>query len=83
MSQPFSTEEIAQFRKDTPVCSHVIHLNSAGSSVMPQIVINAIQNHIELEDNIGGYEASDLKEKDILKFLRGPRGAGSHYFKTR
>ncbi len=68
MAQPFSIEEIIQFRKDTPGCNNVIHLNNAGASLMPQPVIDSIQQHIELEGNIGGYEASALMHTAIDGF---------------
>ncbi len=42
---------------DTPGKKNIIHLNNAGSSLMPQSVIDAQVNHINLEANIGGYEA--------------------------
>src|ERR1035437_10714320 len=66
--EEFSINEIARFRDDTPGCSHVVHLNSAGSSLMPQPVINAIQEHIKLEGDVGGYEASGLMEEQQSGF---------------
>ncbi len=64
----FSPSEVQAFRKDTPGCNHVTHLNSAGASLMPQSVIDTIKNHIDLEGNIGGYEASDLRARSIESF---------------
>src|SRR5450432_3053954 len=66
----FLPEEITRLREDTPGCSQVIHLNNAGASLMPQPVIRAIQDHIELEGNIGGYEASDYVQKEIDEFYQ-------------
>jgi selenocysteine lyase/cysteine desulfurase len=68
--QQFLPEEITRLREDTPGCSQVIHLNNAGASLMPQPVIRAIQDHIELEGNIGGYEASDYVQKKIDEFYQ-------------
>jgi selenocysteine lyase/cysteine desulfurase len=68
MTEEFSINEIARLRDDTPGCSHVVHLNSAGASLMPQPVINAIQEHIKLEGNVGGYEAAALMEKQQSGF---------------
>jgi selenocysteine lyase/cysteine desulfurase len=62
----FSPDEIAAFRKDTTGCANVIHLNNAGAGLMPDIVTRAIQEHITLESNIGGYEASALRT-DLIK----------------
>lgn len=52
-------EEIKKWRDDTPGCSHRNHLNNAGAALMPQPVINTIQDHFTLENQIGGYEAAD------------------------
>jgi selenocysteine lyase/cysteine desulfurase len=65
---PFSNEEIISFRNDTQGCSNVIHLNNAGASLMPDVVTNAIIDHIKLEADIGGYEASALKKTAIHEF---------------
>lgn len=43
---------------DTPGKSEVIHLNNAGSSLMPQVVLDAQVDHLKLEARIGGYEAA-------------------------
>jgi len=59
---------IAQLRADTPGCNHVNHLNNAGAGLMPQPVIAAIQNYIQLEAEIGGYEAEAQKEADLETF---------------
>ncbi|MDZ7649074.1 MAG: aminotransferase class V-fold PLP-dependent enzyme [Cytophagales bacterium] len=44
------------------------HFNNAGAALMPQPVIDAIHDHINLEATIGGYEAADLKAKEIAGF---------------
>lgn len=59
MSAPFTPEEIARFRSETPGCAHVVHFDHSGSSLMPQPVIDAVIDHIRLEAEIGGYEAED------------------------
>lgn len=56
---------IDQLRQETPGCEHRVHLNNAGSSLMPNPVLNAIQNHLVLESEVGGYEAEDLKKDAI------------------
>lgn len=65
---PFSEQEINTFRKDTAGCSNVIHLNNAGASLMPNVVTEAIVDHLHLEANIGGYEASALRADAIKEF---------------
>lgn len=64
----FSPEEISAFRKDTAGCSNVIHLNNAGASLMPDVVTQSILEHIKLESQIGGYEASALRADAIRQF---------------
>jgi selenocysteine lyase/cysteine desulfurase len=59
---------IDTLRAQTPGCKTKIHFNNAGASLMPLPVIDAIQQHIQLEATIGGYEASDMQAKDIEGF---------------
>jgi len=47
-----------RLRGETPGCANRIHLNNAGAALMPQPVIDALVGHIELESEIGGYEAA-------------------------
>ena len=49
--------DIKELRSDTPGCSWRIHVNNAGSSLMPNPVLQAVQEHLVLESQIGGYEA--------------------------
>ena len=56
---PLTPEEIAAARSDTPGCRpELIHLNHAGSSLPPQIVLDTQLDHLRLEATIGGYEAA-------------------------
>ena len=55
--------DIKQIRQDTPACNKINHLNNAGASLMPSSVAEAIIDHIELEAEIGGYEAAELKSE--------------------
>ncbi|HEX9513220.1 MAG TPA: aminotransferase class V-fold PLP-dependent enzyme [Puia sp.] len=68
MLPTFSAKEIAAFRSETTGCKHVIHLNNAGASLMPDVVTQSIQEHITLESQIGGYEAAALRSEDIAQF---------------
>jgi len=68
IGNPFSDQEIASFRQDTPGCSNVVHLNTAGASLMPRSVTEAIVDHIQLESYIGGYEASALRADAVREF---------------
>lgn len=67
-SKIFTPEEIAVFRKDTIGCFKVNHLNNAGASLMPDVVTQAVIEHIKLESEIGGYEAAALKADAIQQF---------------
>jgi selenocysteine lyase/cysteine desulfurase len=49
--------DLEKIRRDTPGCQNVIHFNNAGSSLMPQPVLDSIIQHLQLESQIGGYEA--------------------------
>ena len=53
--------EVDRLRAETPGCAERIHLNNAGSALMPEPVIRALQDHIALESRVGGYEAHDLR----------------------
>lgn len=64
----FTTEEIIQFRKETRGCANVIHLNNAGAGLMPDVVTQAQLEHIKLEAEVGGYEASALRSAAIQEF---------------
>jgi len=58
---------IDELRADTPGLEHRVHLNSAGASLMPSPVIDAVRSHFDLEARIGGYEATDVAKHAIEK----------------
>ncbi|MBZ8117839.1 aminotransferase class V-fold PLP-dependent enzyme [Roseovarius sp. LXJ103] len=49
--------DIERIRRETPGIGGPVHLLACGSALMPQPVVDAIVEHIQLEARIGGYEA--------------------------
>lgn len=60
--------DLDAIRADTPACESLIHFNNAGASLMPLPVQQAVIKHLELEANIGGYEAEDQASNDLQCF---------------
>jgi selenocysteine lyase/cysteine desulfurase len=55
-----------RWRSETPAASAGrIHLNNAGAALMPLPVIAAVRGHLDLEMQVGGYEAADAARSDI------------------
>jgi cysteine desulfurase / selenocysteine lyase len=50
---------VEQLRVDTPGCRDVVHLDNAGSSLPPSVVVDRMIDHLRLEAAIGGYAAAD------------------------
>src|SRR5947209_10323771 len=59
------TFDLQRARDDTPGCKNVLHFNNAGASLMPRPVLEATIAHLQLEAQIGGYEAVDRAHNAI------------------
>ncbi len=60
--------DLAAVRADTPSCESLMHFNNAGAALMPQPVYRALQEHLQSEYVIGGYEAEDAASDAIEGF---------------
>lgn len=62
--------DVERARRETPGCLHVTHLNNAGAALMPQPVLTATIDHLQLESQIGGYEAAAQASPQIEQVYR-------------
>jgi selenocysteine lyase/cysteine desulfurase len=67
MTSDLVAPAIARWRADTPGCERITHLNNAGASLMPRPVGEAIRAHLDLEQQVGAYEAADAESDAIQK----------------
>jgi selenocysteine lyase/cysteine desulfurase len=61
MRPPDGSPAVARWREDTPGCAGRIHLNNAGAAMVPRPVRQAVDHHLDLEDELGGYEAAEAR----------------------
>lgn len=66
--------DIQRARRETPGCRNVAHFNNAGAALMPQPVIDAQLNHLQLEAAIGGYEAAEHARATIERVYESAAG---------
>jgi cysteine desulfurase/selenocysteine lyase len=51
--------DLERLRADTPATARLAYFYNCGAGLMPQPVLNAVKAHLDLETQIGGYEAED------------------------
>jgi selenocysteine lyase/cysteine desulfurase len=56
--------DLDRLRAETPGTRNVIHLNNCGAALMPLPALEAMQRHLILEAEIGGYEAADARKAE-------------------
>ena len=52
--------DVERVRRETPGLARRIHLNHAGASPSPDVVVDTVVDHLRLEAEVGGYEAAEL-----------------------
>jgi selenocysteine lyase/cysteine desulfurase len=63
---PADPPALARWRADTPACARRVHLNNAGAALTPHVVHQTVTAHLDLEDELGGYEAAEAR-RDALR----------------
>lgn len=61
-------KSLEQLRAETPGCQHRNHLNNAGAALQALPVLKAVRDCLDLEAQIGGYEAGDLLAGELAGF---------------
>ena len=59
---------IEQIRQDTTGCSRTLFLNSAGSSLMPRLVLERMEAYLREEQLLGGYAVAAKNSAEIEEF---------------
>jgi selenocysteine lyase/cysteine desulfurase len=57
--------DIDLLREQTPGCAHRVHLNNAGAALMSRTTLEAMAGQLQLEAQIGGYEAAAAAQDRI------------------
>jgi selenocysteine lyase/cysteine desulfurase len=57
--------DVATLRRETPGCAARVNLDNAGAAFSPEPVLRAIRTHLDLEQTVGGYEATRVAGESI------------------
>ncbi|MBN9669938.1 aminotransferase class V-fold PLP-dependent enzyme [Roseibium aggregatum] len=63
-----SQQDVELLRKDTPGVWQLIHFNNAGTGLALSPVVNAVKQHLDLEAQLGGYEAAAAAQAGMDTF---------------
>lgn len=70
---------IDRIRAETPGCAEVTHLNNAGASLPPAVVVDTVVGYLEEEARTGGYELAEARADDLAGVYRSVAGViGAH-----
>ncbi|WP_417774077.1 aminotransferase class V-fold PLP-dependent enzyme [Stappia sp.] len=61
-------EDTRRLRADTPGVATRVHFNNAGTGLVSATVLQSVKAHLDLEAEIGGYEAADRSASSIADF---------------
>ncbi|UMP04690.1 hypothetical protein [Amycolatopsis sp. EV170708-02-1] len=62
--------DVPALRADTPGSEKVVHFNNAGCGLLAKPVLAAMLDHLNLEAEIGGYEAAAARSDQVAGFYR-------------
>lgn len=63
-----SRQDVALLREDTPATANLTHFNNAGTGLIPAPVLKVVKDFLDLEAQIGGYEAAAAAKSELDTF---------------
>ena len=63
--------DLGRVRAETPGCLDRVFLDSAGSSLPPEPVLQAVVGHLRREAEVGGYAAEEERADDLAGVREG------------
>ena len=56
-----NVQDVERARQETPSCKSELFFDNAGAALMPNPVVRAVKDYLELEISIGGYQAREKR----------------------